>query len=128
MSRIICVIVFLVLWCFPVASQELGDFGYHHHTFHEWYNKGENGGPIMRPHQPSTKCCEGDCRPVKAKFTSGHWFVYVDRIWVKVPPERIKVGIVPPEKPFRSAHVCASKYNGKDLPEIYCFILNETES
>ena len=124
------VIMFFVLMIFASSAkaQEIGDFGVGHGTFHHFYNTGENGGPLMRPHQPTTKCCDGDCRPVKAKFQNGHWHVYIDRIWVLVPTNRIKVGIKPPEQPFRSAHVCASKYNGKDLPIIHCFVPVETDS
>jgi len=106
---------------------EFGDFGYLHRDFHPWYSTAERGGPLMRPHNPTVRCCHDDGRPTKAKFTAGNWYAYVDRMWVLVPPNRIKLGFTPPDKPFRSAHVFASRFNGKDPVEIYCFIPAEAD-
>lgn len=116
------ILMLLSLKGVKAQEQQLGDYGFGHHTFHHFYDTGEGGGPIMRPYAPGTKCCDGDCRPVRAKLVRNTWHVFIDGIWVMVPENRIKVGITPPEKPFRTAHVCAAKYNGKDVPEIYCFI------
>jgi len=115
---------------------QLGDFGYRHREFHQFYQKGEKGGPLKRPHQPTTSCCDGDCRPVKAEFRQGAWYVYIDRGWEIVPAERVKRNVFPPDG---GPHVCASKrgaqicdeYGGECTAqplEIFCFVPPDTSS
>ena len=124
----------LMAWagmCIGVAAQELGDFGHRHSEWHHWYDSAEDGGPLMRPHQPHIKCCEVDCRPTKARSNGDGWEVWVDREWVAVPHDRIK-RITPKGLPIKTpngmAHVCASKKQtwARSI-EIYCFIEPETE-
>jgi hypothetical protein len=114
---------------FPVAAraQEIGDFGFGHEQYHDWYNTGENGGPLLRPYgTPGIKCCDGDCRPTKARLKEdGSWEVWVERRWLPVPPERIKTNV---SNPSTLAHVCASKDYGISPPAIFCFVPPEIES
>jgi hypothetical protein len=121
----------LALVAGPAVGQELGDFGHGHHQWHHWYNSAEDGGPLMRPHQPNVKCCDNDCRPTKARHHGVFWEVWVDREWVAVPEERIK-RVTPKGLPIRTpngmAHVCASrKQTWMPLIQIYCFVEPETE-
>ena len=117
--------IILIALSAPAYSQDgsaLGDYGFGHDEWHDWYNTGENGGPLMRPNQKHTKCCDGDCRPTVAAFKNGAWKVYVDRGWEPVPEHVIKWGLTPPNG---TAHVCASKRTEHSKPIIFCFIVPE---
>jgi hypothetical protein len=120
---LIVVAALVAVFLFAVSSasraQEFGDYGEGHAEWHNFYNTGENGGPLMRPHQPSVKCCEGDCRPTKAMRRNDRWYAWVDRGWVLVPLDRIKENI---RTPNGTAHVCAARRFGGSNPEIFCFV------
>jgi hypothetical protein len=112
---------------------ELGDFGFRHGEFHDWYDRGEpkkdgTPGPLMRPYgNPPVKCCDGDCRPVRARRAGGGgWEVYLDRAWERVPAATIKRNVSP--TPNGGAHACASKRTAFAAPAIYCFVPPDPES
>lgn len=110
--------IILMLFVFDVKAQqcEIGDFGCRHHDYHNFYQTGENGGPIMRPDNPTISCCDGDCRPTKVKYEGDKIFAYVDRKWVHIPQSKIKEI----KKPDSLAHICATSV-------VYCLILPEIE-
>jgi len=108
---------------------EFGDFGYGHDEFQTWYETGENGGPLMRPDDPKTRCCYGDCRPTKGRMRNGVWEVWLDRRWWRVPDAKMKTNVT---QPNNTAHACASKpyagEGGKMAIAIHCFIPPKLEN
>jgi hypothetical protein len=108
-----------------------GDYACLHDRFHDWYNTAENGKPIMRPHMPSVKCCEDDCRPTKAELIDGKWYVLIDGGLAYVHPSRIKSRETLTQQDDGgggTAHVCAARRTPHGEPEIYCFIPPELQT
>ena len=97
---------------------EIGDYGCQHDLYHDWYQTGEAGGPIMRPDEPGYSCCNGDCRPTKIKWIGRDVYAYISRVWTRVPAEKIKEGVT---KKDTRAHICATSV-------IFCLILPEIEN
>jgi hypothetical protein len=117
---------FLLAMCGLSRAQEFGDFGVGHEQYHHWYNHGEDGGPLLRPYgNPGIKCCDGDCRPTRARQKpDGSWEAWIDRRWWPVPDERIKSNV---PNPTTFAHVCASQSYDNIPPTIFCFVPPEPE-
>ena len=109
---------------------QLGDFACGHGLYHWFYESGERGGPLMRPHQPGTSCCNVDCVPTRARYVAAEdrWEAWVQGEWIAVPRDRVKENVT---NPATTAHVCASKRvlrpDGTTSlpPEIYCFVRPE---
>jgi hypothetical protein len=114
----------------PAGAQELGDFGHGHAEWHHWYHSADDGGPLKRPYDTRTNCCDVDCRPTKARHDGSQWWVWVDRAWEPVPEDRIKRTTLsgkPVKTPNGMAHVCASRRSPHLEPVIYCFIEPESD-
>lgn len=110
-----------VLAATAARAQEFGDYGAGHAEFHHWYQNGEldaqgKPGPVMRPHQPTIPCCNGDCRPTRVRIRAGGLDVWLDRKWRRVPANRIKD--IP--TPNGTAHACASRPDTEGAVEIFC--------
>ncbi len=106
----------------------IGDFGCRHNEYHNWYQTGENGGPIMRP-DVGGSCCNVDCRPTKVRFEldekgNDKVYAFIDGAWILVPPGKIKKV----KKVDSLAHVCASRATYYSGMTIYCVILPELEN
>lgn len=114
-----------LIWFFVFTdrawSQEaqIGDFGVGHAQWHHWYQSGENGGPIMRPYQPTISCCNGDCRPTLARFRDGQWLALIDGQYDPVPESRVKRNATSPNS---GAHVCAPRRTSTEPVIPYCFV------
>lgn len=111
-------VLFVLVSSARAQDCEIGDFGCRHGDYHEWYQKGENGGPIQRP-DVGGSCCDGDCRPTKVKFIEDKVYAYIDRQWVFIPNSKIKLIV----KPDSMAHICATSSS-----TIYCLILPDLEN
>lgn len=112
------------------AQGQLGDFGVGHAQWDHFYSSGEQkadgtAGPIMRPYDPSIRCCHNDCRPTLARYRNGQWFVLMDGQFDPVPADRIKRNVISPNG---MAHVCAHQRSTKEPIIPYCFIPPEGAS
>lgn len=105
------------------APPQVGDYGFGHEHWHHWYQNAEENekgivGPLLKPGTQKS-CCNGDCRPVKAKLENGQWFAFIDREWEPVPADKIKSEI---RAPGGGAHACAAPRYPNFPPYIHCFV------
>lgn len=136
------VFLFLLLSSVAPAHEEhggcrIGDYGCLHDRQHHWYQSGEprggqvdekgnvKMGPLMRPHDPTIRCCDGDCRPTKARLQGDQWQAMIDGEWEPIPEDRIKRNVVSPDG---MAHVCAERRPADRPPVIHCFVQPEGDS
>lgn len=96
------------------ATEPRGAHGVGHDNLHHWYK-------TLRHPGTGYECCDGkDCRPTRARTSSGVLEVMVDGEWTRVPPG----SIVNTASPDLQTHVCAQK--GPWSPKvIFCVVLGQ---